>query len=167
MGACNSVYYEDLTERENRLIEAIRTGDIKEAKKILALNVNVNHGNPLFVAVEKNRIELIILLLEYKANPNLIELNGIWLERLCLYTSMHAATRSYTLARLMQAGGNINVVNKEGETPLMTFIKNGYNDCALYAIANGAKTYLKDKKGKTALCYARHYGRAEIVEMLS
>ena len=174
MGVCNSVCsalnsvdYCQLTARENMLMEAVRTKNFREVERLLKSNVNANSGNPLYIAVEHKDIKIVDLLLKRRADLNLIELYGTGLERYCIDSVMHAATCSYILERLLLAGGKINVRNMYCETPLMSYIRNGCDDCALYAISKGANTKLRDINGKTALDYARTYGRKEIIKMLS
>ena len=63
------------------LILASYRGNIEVAKFLIAnvkdLNYNSGMGTALMGAVYKNQLELVKLLLENKANPNLVDANGV------------------------------------------------------------------------------------------
>ena len=66
--------------QSSTLILACYRGNIEVAKFLIAnikdLNYNSGMGTALMGAVYKNQLELVKLLLEKKANPNLIDANG-------------------------------------------------------------------------------------------
>jgi ankyrin repeat protein len=60
-----------------------------------------------------------------------------------------------TIERLLEAGANLNVRDKEGQTPLYKAAKFGYSKTVEKLLDSGANPNLEDKDGKTALDVAR------------
>ena len=64
------------------------------------------------------------------------------------------------------AMSNVNVVNRNGHTPLMEAAKEGDLEGAKDLIRRGADLEAKSPKGKTALHYAAANGRLQVVNLL-
>ncbi len=65
------------------------------------------------------------------------------------------------------AGANVNVKDKDGNTPLHNAVRAGHKGIVDFLIAHGADAGMQDKKGRTVLNLAEQTrGRAEIVELL-
>ena len=62
---------------------------------------------------------------------------------------------SFDAHTMIEAGVDVNAPNQQGITPLMAAAKNGDADLIRDLLAHGAIAKAKDKKGRTALDYAR------------
>ena len=70
---------------------------------------------------------------------------------------------------LIERGANVNVVDKQGMTPLLWAASMDFGDPAMIELLlkSGAKADAKNKDGLTALDLARKYGHAEVIPVLS
>jgi len=103
------------------LNEAISENDLETTQLLLARGEDVNGTDknydnitPLFVAVERGNLEIVRLLLEHRANVNAVNDVG--------ETAMHAAAyrgANSVVQYLYDKGANLDVVAKDGRTPLI------------------------------------------------
>lgn len=100
-------------------------GNAKAIKLLLSFKAQVNvedcFGNtPLFNAAQAEHPEIVQILIDYGADVNYLNSgNG--------RTPMHSAFRYYNKAMakcLLKNGGNVNMTNFEGLTPLLDMLKN-------------------------------------------
>jgi ankyrin repeat protein len=70
---------------------------------------------------------------------------------------------------LIDRGANVNVVDKQGMTPLLWAASMDFGDPAMIELLlkSGAKADAKNKDGLTALDLARKYGHAEVIPALA
>src|SRR5688572_10071599 len=70
---------------------------------------------------------------------------------------------------LIERGANVNVVDKQGMTPLLWAASMDFGDPAMIELLlkSGAKADAKNKDGLTALDLARKYGHAEVIPALT
>jgi ankyrin repeat protein len=84
-----------------------------------------------------------LLLLEAGANPNHIAHS-------CGYGALHYASTKYAVDILVDHGANINLIGKDGNTPLHHAIRCGKDDEVIDALVNrGADLFVKNNKGQT------------------
>ena len=94
-----------------------------------------------------NSLELVKVLLEWGADPNIQDDNG--------YTALMDAGESERVTRLLLVGGaDPNIQNNDGETPLMRSSKTGHLEVVKVLLEYGADPGMTNKKGKTALMMA-------------
>ena len=106
-------------------------------------------------------LEIVKMLIDAKANPNLKNLWG--------WTALHCAAmyNKVEIARmLIDAGANVNITNKEGWTALHEAARKGHTKIAHMLIDAGTKLNVQDEDGWTSLHMASRYGSVEIVRIL-
>jgi ankyrin repeat protein len=115
---------------------------------------NSDHGSPLFMALTNEDVEMIRLLLDSKANPNILDKNGS--------TPLIRSLEGNTLPLLFKAKDNINetTIRKIQEQATVNL------DIPKLLLEKRADVNLRDSYGATALYYAAKKGRREIVKLL-
>lgn len=111
----------------------------------------------LAYAAEKNDTELMGMLFEYQALPNIPNKNG--------YTPLNLATGWGNLEAiqiLISQEASVNIAANDGTTPLMQAAQYGYVAVAKTLLAAGADPNLENEAGKTALALAQDWGYKEI-----
>ena len=116
------------------------------------VNLQDNKGRTALmwaVYAKDKDIDIINILLEYKANVNLSTIYS-WTPL------MQAVHRSYNenidkVKLLIKSGADINMKNDENLTPLNIAINEKYINTMLFLIENGADIKVKDEKGNNAL----------------
>ncbi|CAH3192927.1 unnamed protein product, partial [Porites evermanni] len=146
-------------------------------------------GNPpLVYAVERGSLDIVNVLLKYKADievggkcqrltrdlsgiyDNNIYLDGSnWFTYTCCTPLFLAAAYGHLdiLRYLVENGADINVCSDDHCTPLMIAIKMGHINVATYLVEHGAKVDLKDDRGCTALHHAMYYYHHDRLEVCS
>jgi len=148
------------------LMAAAGSGVPGVVQEVLSFNPDVNTrgaqgrtalmeavGQPYFGAerVDVNRAEVVRLLLERGADPNIQDERG---NTALIECAWHADA---ALA-LIKHGANLNTQNKDGLTALINSVS---PDVAHVLVENGADLYLQDKEGKTALEEAKRFNRPD------
>src|SRR5215468_7705565 len=113
---------------ELSLVDAVKTGDAKAARTLLARKVDVNKPEAdgttaLHWAVENDDLDLVTALLQAGAKSQVANRNGI--------TSLHLAAtngNARIIERLIAAGAESNATTPGGETPLMLAARTGNAD---------------------------------------
>ena len=169
----------------NKLFKGIDIGSIKLVKEALEDGINTNSKNrdgdtPLRLAVIKRNVQngwcdrsynkyrdndylnIIKLLLEYNANPNIkSKILGSTPLLLSVYRS------DYELTNLMiKHGVNLNIKNKLGNTPLMAAAKYGPLKLVKLLLEHGAKLLIRNNNGYTAYYEAYRNSNYEIEKYL-
>ena len=101
-------------------------------------------------AASKNRIEIVKLLLEHKAQPNVA--NNI------KQTPLHrAAVQGYTavVRMLLEAKCRVNPKDSEGNTPMHLACEENHGDTAILLLQNGANEDQLNTDGKSPLDVCR------------
>jgi len=77
-------------------------------------------------------------------------------------TALHVAAEKHFgpddesfLMQLLDAGADINATDEDGRTPLMAVATGGYVNKVKALLGRGARVTTKDRRGRTALDYAR------------
>lgn len=87
-----------------------------------------------------------------------------------LATPLHKAVEDVNEVKvhhLIEAGSDINSVNKEGKTALHLATKIGRLSLVKYLVEHGADVHLKDKTHKTPLVYAIEKNRIKVIVYLT
>ena len=168
-----------------KLFKGIDIGSIKLIKEALEEGINVNSKNnngdtPLRLAVirrnvqkgwsgrsygkyyDKDYLNIIKLLLEHNANPNIkSKILGSTPLLLSVYRS------DYELTNIMiKYGVNVNSKNKFGNTPLMAAAKYGPLKLVKLLLENGAKLLSRNNNGDSAYYEAYRNSNHEIEKYL-
>ena len=119
------------------------------------INIKNNDGNsPLFIALEKDQSDLVSLLIKKGSDGSTLI---SFLEEL----NYEAASE------LLEKGFKIDSRNTDGQTALiMAAIKTPRKEVIKFLLDHKADSRLKDKKGKTALDYAKLLGKTDFVGLL-
>ena len=150
--------------------------------------------SPLMVACKKNLINCVKLLLEYKADVELRNMNGENALNICSYkghdkcvhlllqyeanpnvicidklTPLHYSClmgHFSCIVLLTQNGADVNVIDKDGYTPLMRCVYVGKLNSVKYLCDHGANVNISNNNGHTSLQFAYLYGFNEIVDVI-
>lgn len=157
--------------------EAVRSDDIDRVKKILSKDPEaVNwkehdefQATPLSVAVTKENIEMIRMLIDSGANVNEIVYGASILAKAVLSGDCKI------VKLLLESGANVDPEREVSQTPLMVAVERRSTEIAELLIANGANVNRKleagrgvsrDKIVKTALKKAAESGSREMIKLL-
>ena len=124
-------------------------------------------GSPLYIACSKANIYDLEKMVEHGADLNydFSEYNAVPLLHYTINYKQYIRNEDYKelIAFLILNKIDINKKNSDGQTPLMTALKNGDIDTFNALIAGGADVTLKDNNGLTALNYAEHLKGAALL----
>lgn len=120
------------------LHEAAKNGDLKAVQefqeKKKPLDAQDHKGiTPLGYAIGANRIAVVKLLLDSRANPYAVDSNG--------NSGLHYAAgygRKELLEYLLKIGANVNQPNAQGQTPAAVATTNGHEACVQILRAHGS-----------------------------
>uniref|UniRef100_A0A8C3UJ89 Euchromatic histone lysine methyltransferase 2 n=1 Tax=Catharus ustulatus TaxID=91951 RepID=A0A8C3UJ89_CATUS len=119
------------------------------------------HPRQLYLSVKQGELGRVILMLLDNLDPNFQS------DAQSKRSALHAAAQKGHLEichLLLQAGANINAVDKQRRTPLMEAVANDQLEAARYLLRRGGCVYSKD--GSTCLHHAAKNGNLEMVELL-
>merc|ERR1719361_1692033 len=131
--------FKQLEESPMTLHEAAKMGDLKAVQQFLdkgrPLDVQDSKGiTPLGYAIGANRIAVVKLLLDNRANPFAVDSSG--------NSGLHYAAgygRKELLEYLLKVGANVNQPNAQGQTPLAVATQNRQADAIAVLKAHGAQ----------------------------
>lgn len=167
------------------LARAVANDDLDEAKDLIIRGHNVNgkerdfnKATPLFIAVENGNIEMVQLLLTFRAKVNIVDAEKQtpimrldddatpeMVELLTRYgakadladkegntTLILAAgsVKAAVLKALIDAGADVRAKNKLGRTALMEAAENDDLESVKLLLDAGAKVNVRDKEGESA-----------------
>lgn len=150
-----------------RLVEAVKSGDVKNVRSLLALHANVNATEAdgftaLHWAAQRDNLEIADLLLQAGANVNAASQYNI--------TPLSLACTNgdaRMIERFLKAGADANSTSEQGQTALMTAALTGKTDAVRLLLVRGAKVNVKEPwKGQTALMWAASEGNADAANLL-
>ncbi|EGG14481.1 ankyrin repeat-containing protein [Cavenderia fasciculata] len=113
-----------------------------------SVNCQTNRGaTPLHYSARSGNVECLSLLLENGGDVNCRDSSG--------NTPLHAAINCHevkaALALVQNYGSDVNIQNKEDQSPLFLACQMGYKDVIIQLLEKGAKTNVRDKSGNTCL----------------
>uniref|UniRef100_A0A670I5B2 [histone H3]-lysine(9) N-methyltransferase n=1 Tax=Podarcis muralis TaxID=64176 RepID=A0A670I5B2_PODMU len=120
------------------------------------------HPRQLYLSVKQGELQKVVLMLLDSLDPNFQS------EQQSKRFPLHAAAQKGFLEIchvLLQAGANINTVDKLRRTPLMEAVANNHVELARYLVKRGGCVYTKDD-GSTCLHHAAKNGNVEMVSLL-
>lgn len=149
--------------KDTALLRALYYTENSELAKLLVysgadINAVNNYGHsPMFLALEKERVELVDLFLSSGVS---VGLNSDYLFRAC-------AKKNYTGVLAMLKGGvDPNVSNEKGNTPLIISSSLGDLPSVRDLLAYRADVNAANNDGNTALIYAARYNHPQVVREL-
>ena len=152
---------------DERLVEAVRSGDSAGARAIVEAGHDVNAPEldgttALHWAVRQDQAGIANLLLRAGADANAANRYGM--------TPLSLAGTNgnpETAALLLDAGANPNLATPEGETPLMTAARTGNPEVLRLLLNHGARVDESETwRGQTALMWAAAEGNAAAARVL-
>jgi cytohesin len=109
---------------------------------------------PLMVAVGKDAVDVVALLIGARANLNVARADGA--------TALHLAARRGAVDQLIAAGADVNVFDNSGDTPLMSAVRKSDVATVSKLVAAGAQLDVQYGGDGTAL----HFACRKIVDVL-
>ncbi len=150
------------------LNQAIRGGDVGSAREALARGAPVNgapgdtkHWRPLILAIDREQVGLVQLLIDHRANPNQKSRLGEPALVLAIRTGNQKMVR-----RLLVAGSRPTLRSKSGYTPLMEAARIGSPGIADDLLAAGANPRATLEDETSAADVARRFQFAKLAARL-
>ena len=147
------------------LVMAAYNGDLDSVRKLLDRKVDINGQSkvtPLIAAVDGDRLEVVSLLLQRGANPNVrAEFNG--------QVALHFAAKKGNLAvvsLLLEKGAEPNVQDPSRQTPLWSASFFNHPEVIRILVKKGADLYHKDPAGNSAMSIAAAGGAQDAIAQL-
>lgn len=150
------------------LLDAVKANDLEKVRLAIPMAEDINGRGkdgltPLMDASRKGFTEVVALLLEAKANPNLQD-------RVMRATAGHKAAffgRTNVLRLLIAAGLNIDAVGPyNGYTALHDAVLQNFPDTVRLLVCHGARLDVIGHDGMTPIALAEKFERPEIVQIL-
>ncbi len=161
-------YKQYWSEAKRKLVSCAKKGHLECVESLLRIGVNPDQrwrgAIPLLVAAEQRYTDIVRLLLEHGANPDIMDSFG--------YTALITASDfGYTdMVRLLfRFDANLNVPRWTtlGETVLTLASKNGHADIVELLLAHGADPNRRNSHYESPLTLASKNGHTNIVRLLS
>ena len=176
------------------LIAAVKNGNTELVHTLLDLKADPNHPDnytALTTAVDDQRLDLVELLLENRANPNVNTLqnnfNGVSVgivsrllehgadsnhlfKNVVDFPYIHEGEASSDIKEIVEIlikhGADVNYRNAKGDTALFIAIQFGFKEVTETLIQNNADVNIPNNQGTTAVAYAAKLGDEAIVQYL-
>lgn len=144
-----------------------RNGEIAEITQNLVEGQNIDQvdslgQSALIAAVSHNSLDVVKLLLDHKANPNLPDGSG-WTP---LIYGAYFGGSAELLTELLNHGADINARNDRGVTALFLASATGHEDQVKFLLAHGADSSIASTAGYTPLRIAQLRGQGKVVALL-
>lgn len=161
-------------ERNDRLIQAIETGDIDQVQRVLTggavVNARTRAGlTALSVAVIRGYEDIALLLIEKGASLDARDKSGDRDNQHPGNSPVHYAAiygRTRVLHAMLNRGVSPNLRDRNGRTLLMLAAENGHHDTVRMLLERGADPNARSAFGETALELAQRRGNHETVRLL-
>ncbi|CAN5396688.1 hypothetical protein BH09VER1_BH09VER1_08590 [soil metagenome] len=137
------------------LFTVIRAGEVEPLREMLEADpslaqVDSELGGPLFVAARSGRVEMAKLLLEAGADPNKVNSKGntpLWFA--AQSPARPVSDRIAVMKLLLDAGADLHRRCENGSTALHFAAWRGPVEVVEFLLANGARGWVPDDRGKT------------------
>jgi len=161
-------------DRNERLIQAVETGDIEQVRRVLTggavVNARTRAGlTALSVAIIRGYEDIALLLIEKGASLDARDRSGDRENQHPGNSPVHYAAiygRTRVLAAMLDRGVSPNLRDRNGRTLLMLAVENGRRETVRLLLTRGADPDARSALSETALELAKRRGDAEIVRML-
>lgn len=161
-------------ERNERLIQAIETGDIERVRRVLTggavVNARTRAGlTALSVAVIRGYEDIALLLIEKGASLDARDKSGDRDNQHPGNSPVHYAAiygRKRVLHAMLDRGVSPNLRDRNGRTLLMLAAENGHHDTVRMLLERGADPNARSAFGETALELAQRRDNPETVRLL-
>ena len=148
--------------KDTALLRSLYNGYTDIAQRLVFSGANINAVNnyqhsPLYVALEKQNLELVDLFLT----------NGVKEGLTPAYLLRSAATKNETgVIAMLKGGVSPNITNEKGNTPLIIAASLGDLPSVQDLLAYRADLNAANKDGNTALIYAARYNHPQVIKMM-
>ncbi len=148
------------------VFEAARTGNIKQLKKLIALNkdtiqkVNPMGFDPLMIACYRGQTKCAEFLIKHGANVNRASAEGSALQAACYQNNTELAVL------LINKGAHLDVQGPDGNTALMYAVLNQNLKLVSALKKAGANLNLQNKDGQTAHSLSMTLSNTEIQKLV-
>lgn len=148
--------------KDTALLRSIYNGHTEIAQRLVYSGADINAKNnyqhsPLYVALEKQNVDLIELFLTSGVKEGLTPAY--------LFRSVANKNEMGVLA-MLKGGISPNIVNEKGNTPLIISASLGDLPSLQDLLAYRANVNMANQDGNTALIYAARYNHPEVIKML-
>lgn len=143
----------------DKLILAVKNDDIELAKKLLADGAKASsfHDQAIGLAVNNRNLAMVRILVEHGGNVNKTLMPNSDTSLLLFHAKNKNA---WAVELLLEAGADVDILNKEAETPLIWAALNGDVETIAVLLRYGADMNRVDKSGQSALDWVQ--GRDDI-----
>jgi ankyrin repeat protein len=152
--------------QEPPLIQAAKSGDVAEIRRLISNGVNVNatdsSGFTALMSAVVDATDAVPDLLSAGANVNTKDN----VEGATALTIACQRKNLQVIKALVNHGANVNAISKYGQTPLMTAAGTCSEPVVRYLLQNGAKVAEKSASGGTALFSAVVQGCVDVAKTL-
>jgi uncharacterized protein len=165
------------SSKQTALIYAIQNAETKTVKVLIEKadmnRVDGNGNSPTHFALQKNKDEIVDLLLEKGADVNVAGVTGSVKNQSILYLAVTRG-REDLIPRLLEKGANPNLADSEKSVPLIEACIGGASNPEIVKLLleKGASVNSQESNGATALMYAASNNkltsekRIEIIKLL-
>lgn len=159
-------WFTGLSVHAQDVFEATRTGNIKQLKKLIALNkdtiqkVNPMGFDPLMIACYRGQTKCAEFLIKQGANVNRASAEGSALQAACYQNNLELAVL------LIKKGAHLDVQGPDGNTALMYAVLNQNLKLVSALKKAGANLNLRNKDGQTAHSLSMTQSNTEIQKLV-
>ena len=160
------IFFIGLSVHSQDVFESARTGNIKQLKKLIALNkdtiqkVNQMGFDPLMIACYRGQTKCARFLIEHGADVNRPSAEGSALQAACYQNNPELA------ALLVQKGADLNTQGPDGNTALMYAVLNQNLKLVKMLVEAGADLIKTNKDNQTAYSLAMTQRNSEIQKLV-
>lgn len=143
------------------LLDAADCGDVSAVRALLDEGADVHNEGTLIMAAQNGHDDVVQLLLDRAANPDLSTHNGV--------TALSQAAmngHAKVVEALLAKGARVEARLADGATPLLLAAQNGHLWAVQALLDRGADVHARTSDGGTPLIQASHKRHNEIVRVL-
>lgn len=153
------------SKNSEEMVNSVVAGDAPKIQRFLLKGADPNSTSDnmtaLMLASQFNKIEIVELLLENDADPNMADPES---GSPLTLASMSGNTEVVKL--LLEAGADVNYRVPSGWSSLMFAANEGNVDIVIMLLEKGAETSFSDTHGWTALKLAKRSKQQQLIELL-